>query len=133
MIDPYCELSAAISEHTTKKLKELEAKRERERIEREEREAMRAEQEAYGGGSSGSGILKTAAGVALGNRSVKKEVRKQNEILREQERNRERRQSDERSRNAAKSRAEYHRILKLNQERSRKGLPPLPLPDVDWY
>ena len=133
MLDPYCELSTAISEYTTKKLKELEAKREQERIEREEREAMRAEQEAYGGGSSGSGILKTAAGVALGNRSVKKEVRKQNEILREQERNRERRQSDERSRNAAKSRAEYHRILKLNQERSRKGLPPLPLPDVDWY
>ena len=68
MLDPYCKLSTAISEYTTQKLKELEAKRERERIEREEREAMRAEQEAYGGGSSGSGILKTAAGVALGNK-----------------------------------------------------------------
>ena len=68
MLDPYCELSTAISEYTTKKLKELEAKREQERIEREEREAMRAEQEAYGGGSSGSDILKTAAGVALGNK-----------------------------------------------------------------
>ena len=68
MLDPYCKLSTAISEYTTQKLKELEAKRERERIEREEREAMRAEQEAYGGGSSGSGILKTAFGVALGNK-----------------------------------------------------------------
>ena len=68
MLDPYCELDHAIGEYTNNKRKELEAQRERERIEREEREAMRAEQEAYGSSSSGSGILKTAAGVALGNK-----------------------------------------------------------------
>ena len=68
MLDPYCELAHAIVEYTNNKRKELEAQRERERIEREEREAMRAEQEAYGGRSSGSSILKTAVGVALGNK-----------------------------------------------------------------
>ena len=68
MLDPYCELDHAIVEYTNNKRKELEAQRERERIEREEREAMRAEQEAYGGRSSGSSILKTAVGVALGNK-----------------------------------------------------------------
>ena len=68
MLDPYCELDHAIGEYTNNKRKELEAQRERERIEREEREAMRAEQEAYGGRSSGSSILKTAVGVALGNK-----------------------------------------------------------------
>ena len=76
MLDPYCELSNAVEEYAEKS----GAEKERERIARIERERQLEEEQAWreeqgyydddysGGRSSGGGILRTAFGVALGNK-----------------------------------------------------------------
>ena len=79
-------------------------------------------------------VTATAAGVAIGNSISDKRRRREME---EQDRKREEqelsRESRERSRRAYESQREYDRIVKLNEERRRKGQPELPLPRREYY
>lgn len=82
-------------------------------------------------GSILGSVLSTAAGVALGNSSLKKEARKQTQLMEEQakrERERDRQAELQKWREASEYRLNRDNIIKINQERRRKGLPELPVP-----
>ena len=79
-------------------------------------------------------VAATAAGVAIGNSiSDKRRRREMEEHDRRREEQELARESRERSRRAYESQREYDRIVKLNEERRRKGQPELPLPRREYY
>ncbi|MCD8216487.1 MAG: hypothetical protein LUD01_00305 [Clostridiales bacterium] len=114
----------------------------------EEKRRRRAEEQAYydeqadadssySGGSFLGGIVKTAAGTALGTSGLKKEVRRQTETMRRQsEADRKERQRAEISRRHEESREsqrQWRAAQKENEKRRKKGQEEIPMPKRTWH
>jgi len=83
------------------------------------------------GGGFLSGVLQGAAGAAIGTSSLKKESRKQTQLMEEQasrERERDRQADIDRYRAEVNANMARSNVIKENEERRRKGLPLKPLP-----
>lgn len=150
-------LSEAIQIQEERHIEDIE-ERERIRQERAERERIMREQNAmmedycsYEPQSSSGSILKTAAGVAIGNsisnrahnkrqkEYMKQMDKNQKEFMRQMEKKEEeRRRYEERKAREARERAYWESrrnrdaVIKANQERRRKGQPELPLPPIKY-
>jgi len=112
-----------------------EVKKQKEREARAE--AARYEQpysyESSSGG--GGGILESTVGTYLGTRGIRREEKKQTEIMREQLKLQEeaKRQADaDRRHQQWENNYRRSQIIRENQERRRKGLPELPIPPGDY-
>lgn len=118
---------------------QLERNRQKSILLRQERAEMGYDEaDEYSGGDSGHSFIRDAAavavGTAVGNRiSDKRRRREQEERDRRFEDEQRRKDSEERHRRAVASQREWERVKKLNDERRRKGLPELPLPDREWW
>lgn len=85
---------------------------------------------------SSSGISRIIEGTVssyIANQSVVKAINRQTRMFEERDRERARREDEVRRRSAEESREKRRAVIKMNQERNRKGLPELPIPPADWY
>lgn len=148
--DIYCTVEKAIEKYRKNMGDQLEVEeRQRRQWEAEqqalaEMRAQEAEYESYdeydaGGHSNGSGFFSSLLSSSIANAGIKREMKKQTKLMREQaEREKERdrmarkRESDARWRAARESQRRFDEVLRVNRERRRKGQPELPLPPRTW-
>lgn len=78
-------------------------------------------------------ILKSVIGSALGTAGIDRDIRKQNQILLDQQRELQFRESERRRQAAYESQRKWDEVHKINMERYRKGLPQLPYPPRSYY
>ena len=78
-------------------------------------------------------ILKSAIGSALGTAGIDRDIRRQNQILLDQQRELQFRESERRRQAAYESQRKWDEVHKINMERYRKGLPQLPYPPRFYY
>lgn len=151
LADIYFGTDKAIEKYCKKKSKEFEIEEKRRRQWEAEQQALaemraqEAEYESYdmydsGGNSDGSGFASSLLSSSIANAGIKRELRKQTKLMREQaerEKERERmasqRERDERHRAAVESQRRFDAVMRANRERRRKGQPELPLPPRTWY
>ena len=80
-----------------------------------------------------SDIFKSAIGSALGTSGINRELKKQNQILLDQQRKQQEQESERRRQAAWESQRKWDEVNKTNIERRKKGLPPLPYPPRFYY